>query len=243
MKRALLSSIACLSLGSSALAIDFGVGIGYTSLSPSGYVKYKGDTIDVKDDLNLGRSKKAYAYVDIGLPILPDIKVEYFPVEYSGSNTLKRNITFRNKIYTVNSDVSSKVKLDQLDIASYYKFHTPFIKPRVGLAVKVVFADIKLNSSTLGIYESKSLTAPIPLAYAGVYAEIPKTPFAFDVEAKGMAYSGNYFIDFKGLAMLKYKVLYAGVGYRYQKIKIDNISDTYSDLKFKGLTIETGLKF
>jgi len=243
MKRALLSSIACLSLVSSALAIDFGVGIGYTSLSPSGYVKYKGDAIDVQDDLNLGRSKKANAYVDIGLPILPDIKVEYLPVEYSGSNTLKRKITFGNKTYTVSADVSSKVKLDQLDIASYYKLPIPYIKPRVGLAVKVVFADLKLNSSTLGLYESKSLTAPIPLAYAGVYAQIPKTPLAFDVEAKGVAYSGNYFIDFKGLAMLKYNVLYAGAGYRYQRLKIDNISDTYSDLKFKGLTVEAGVKF
>lgn len=61
-----LAFVGILAITSSSFALPFAdiqIGVGYNSLFPSGWVQYQGDKVDVKDDLNLGDSKKPNVYI------------------------------------------------------------------------------------------------------------------------------------------------------------------------------------
>ena len=216
--------------------IDLDIGVGYVNLSPSGWVKYKGDQADVKDDLKLGDSNNVNAYVQLGLPVLPTIKLEYLPTNYEGSGTVTL-LRFANKTYT--GKIDTKLKLDQYDLSLFYNIPLPFVTPRLGLAVKYLDGYAYVKAPVVG--EGKAdITAPIPMVYVGAHVSLPGIPIEADIEGKGIAYQGNSLIDIKGMGMFTLVGIpligkaYIGAGYRYQKLKLDDIDGLYSDIKFKG---------
>ncbi len=228
--------------------IDLDVGVGYINLSPSGWVKYKGTQVDVKDDLKLGDSNNVNAYVQIGLPVLPNIKLEYLPTNYEGSGTVTIPFTFAGKTYTTGVPIDTKLKLDQYDLSLFYNIPLPFITPRLGLAVKYLDGYAYVKAPVVGKGKA-DVTAPIPMVYAGAHVSLPGIPIEADVEGKGIAYQGNSLIDIKGMGMFTLVGIpligkaYIGAGYRYQRLKLDDIDSLYSDIKFKGFFGEVGVSF
>jgi outer membrane protein len=229
--------------------MDLKVGAGYTSLSPSGWVKYKGDSIDVEKDLRLGDSKNLNAYIQIGLPVLPNIKLEYLPTKYEGEGQINKSFTFGNVTFNASDTVKSKIDVKQYDLSLFYNLPIPVVTPRLGLAVKYLDGYVDIRTINTNQHERKSLNAPIPMVYAGVNVAVPVIPVELDVEGKGIAYKGNSLIDVKGMVMLTITKIpmigkaYIGGGYRYQKLKLDDVDGLYSDIKFKGLVGEVGFSF
>jgi len=227
--------------------VDLKAGVGYVNLSPSGWVKYKGTEVDVKDDLKIGNSSNANAYVQIGFPVLPNVKVEYLPTNYKGSGKISKTFTFGNKTFSASAPIDSKLNLTQYDISLFYNLPVPIITPRIGLAVKYLDGNIKVKTS--GQEATANLNTPIPMLYAGIHVNVPGIPVEADIEGKGISYNKNSLIDIKAMGMFKLIGLpmigkfYIGGGYRYQKLKIDNVSNIYADIKFKGLFGEVGVEF
>ncbi len=227
--------------------IDLKAGFGYVKLSPSGWVKYKGDTVDLKKDLHLGDSKDINAYLQVGLPVIPNIKFEYLPTKYEGSGKVSKNFKFGDFTFTVTDKAHTKIDIKQYDLSLFYNLPVPFIKPRLGLAVKYLDGYIDIRTTTK--HEHVNVNAPIPMLYAGINAGIPGIPFEIDVEGKAIAYKGNSLIDVKGIGMFTLVGIpfigkaYLGAGYRYQKLKLDDVDDLYSDVKFKGPFAEVGVEF
>jgi len=95
------------------------------------------------------------------------------------------------------------------------------------------------------------------MLYLGASVSVPLIPMVsdliFDLEGKGISYDGNSLVDVKALAKVKILSipaiagLYAGLGYKYQRLKIDNLDvngkDFNSDLKFQGILGEVGIEF
>ena len=229
--------------------IDLKAGAGYVNLSPSGWVKYKGTEVDVKDDLHWGNSGNINAYIQLGLPVLPNIKVEYLPTKYDGTGKVSKTFTFGGIGFTATDNVYSKLDLKQYYISLFYNLPVPIITPRIGLTVDYLDGNTYVKSLTTNIEREASFKAPIPMVYLGVNAGLPGIPVEVDVEAKGIAYQGNSLIDIKAIGMFKIVgipmvgSLYIGAGYRYQRLKLDDIDGLYSDIKFKGLFGEVGVEF
>ncbi|RMA97216.1 TIGR04219 family outer membrane beta-barrel protein [Hydrogenothermus marinus] len=246
---AILISTAVVGTSFAIPGIDLKVGAGYINLSPSGWVKYKGNQVDVKNDLHWGDSGNINAYLELGLPILPNIKVEYLPAKYDGTGKITKTFKFGDYTFTASDNIYSKLKLDQYYLSLFYNLPIPFVKPRIGVAVDYADGYAYVKSLTTGQEDRADFKAPIPMAYLGLHASVPKLPIEFDFEGKGIAYKGNRLIDIKAMGMFTLIGIpligkaYVGGGYRYQKIKLDDIDNVYSDLKFKGFFGEVGVEF
>jgi len=230
--------------------IDFKAGIGYVQLSPSGWVKYKDVTSpDVKDDLHWGKSTGINPYIELGLPVLPNIKVEYLPTSYDGTGKVSKSFKFGGISITASDNVYSKLKLDQYYISLFYNLPIPVITPRIGLSVDYIDGYAYVKSLTTQQDKKANFKAPIPMLYLGVNADMPAVPIEFDVEGKVIAYNKNRLVDIKAMGMFTLLGIpmigkaYIGAGYRYQQLKLDDIDGLYSDIKFKGFFGEVGVSF
>ena len=233
--------------------VDLKAGIGYQMLSPSGYVNYDGDNIDVENDLNWDDSKSVFGYAEIGLPVLPNIRVEYLPTLYEGTGNVNKSVKFGNISLNYKDRVYSKFDVNQIDVVAYYGIPIPIVNPKLGLAVKVLDGNVYVKSLTTQQDENVDLTLPIPLVYIGFDINPPMIPVSLYIDGKGIAYNGSSLIDAK--ATLKYEFvglplignLYIGGGYRYQRFKLDDVDidgkKLNADLKFKGPFVEAGVQF
>jgi outer membrane protein len=231
--------------------------IGGWDQSPSGDFSYKSaaatDKLDLETDLGFQDKTEFMGRVKIDMPsIIPNVYIMATPMSFDGTGTKAVNFTFGDRTFDSSSAITSKLDMDQYDIALYYS--VPFLETAtidtlnidLGLNVKVIEFDAQVtgidNATGLAVTEAKSVTLPVPVIYAGIQVN-PTDKFAIEGEARGIAYSGNHYYDFIG--RVKYQVfgpLFIAGGYRVQDIKIDE-EDIRAEMEFSGPFAEAGLIF
>lgn len=231
----------------SALGLEAAVGV--WNQDPSGDVSYKGQSLDVENELKYDSETRLFGRVKIDMPLLfPNIYIMGTPMEFEDNGSKNINFTFGNKTFNGNVPFSSKLQLDHYDIALYYGL--PFLKTatagkfnaEVGLNVRMIDFKADINQPQTNKSESKSLDIWMPMIYIGAQLKPVKT-LAVEAEARGIAYSGNHYYDLIGRLKVKpVGPLFIAGGYRYENIKIDE-SDIKASLKFKGPFIEAGVEF
>jgi len=232
---------------------------------PSGFVSYEahGNSnyyLDLKNDAHFSQKTQPYIGVRItnSLPILPNLKLDYMPMKFSGSGTLNRTIVFGGTTYQANANINLNAKMNRFDILTYY--HLPFIstatkdmlKVRLGLNVRIVdfsesFTGTEVNTNQT-VTESKSLTVPVPMGHVGVtFSPIKQVSLVGDLNY--VSYGSNNYYDYNaGLRLSPKGILHSmivpfiQVGYRYEKLKIDQ-SSVYADVKVKGPYALIGVEF
>ena len=209
-----------------------------------GWVKYKGNEIDVKDDLHIDDKTKFQASFEWRhkLKLIPDIKVNYLHVKTSGTGTITKDITFGGVTFNISDKVHTDFKADQVDVTFFYnpvergKFNV-----QVGLGFKYLTGHVNLKSLTTGIYSNTDYDIPVPYVYTSAVTKF--SHFSFGIEEKGLTYSGSYFYDWKLKGGLEYGRVFADIGYRYERLKIEDVEDLSTDLKIKGAFGEIGFRF
>lgn len=241
--------------------LELDVSAGAVVQKPEGAIQYpvpNGDVIDIKKDLGLGDETKVFGRVKFEhfLPIIPNIYIQYMPMEFTGSGNLQKNITYGNITFSTNAKVDSNIKLDRFDLGLYWGL--PFsglltagiLDPELGINVRVIdfkgtiTGQEKLTGQTKT--ETKSATIPVPMIYAGLGVKPPAIPISFRGEIRGISVSKVTYYDWSLEARAKplpLIPLYLSAGYRYEKFKIDNISDIYTDLTVKGPFFMVGASF
>ena len=218
------------------------------------------DYLDLKNDAHFSQKTQPYIGVRItnNLPILPNLKLDYMPMKFSGSGTLNRQITFGGTTYQANANFNLNAKLNRFDILAYY--HLPFIstatkdmlKIRLGLNVRVVdfsesFTGTEVNTNQT-VTESKSLTVPVPMGHVGVtFSPIKQVSLVGDLNY--VSYGSNDYYNYNAglrlspVGLFKSAIVpFIQVGYRYEKLKIDQ-SSVYADVKVKGPYALIGIEF
>lgn len=236
-----------------ASAIGLEAAVGVWSQYPSGDISYKGQSLDVENELNYDSETRLFGRVKIDMPMLiPNIYLMATPMEFEGNGSKNTNFTFGDKTFTNNVPFASKLQLDHYDIALFYGL--PFLKTatlgklnaEVGLNARIIDfkSEIAGRDAVTGLQttESKSLTLPVPMLYLGAQFK-PVKVVSLEAEVRGIAYSGNHYYDLIGRLKIKPvgPVFIAG-GYRYEDIKIDE-SDVKANFKFKGPFMEVGVEF
>lgn len=241
--------IAAFIMPQTAFALGIEAAIGGWSQDPSGDISYKGQSLDVGNDLKYGSKTKAMGRVKIDMPLLiPNIYLMYTPMKFDGDGSKNVNFTFGNRTFSGNVPFSSSVKLDHYDLGLYYGI--PFVNTATakklnvdaGLNIRVIDFNAEVKQPATGITESKGLTIPLPMVYVAAQFK-PIKYFAAEAEARGIAYSSNHYYDLIGRLKVKPidNVFVAG-GYRYENIKIDQ-SSVKANLKFSGPFFEAGIEF
>ncbi len=252
-------------LGSTALSfgvpmINGEVSIGGMSQDPSGYIQYPAGTgtpVDVEKTLGLDKETKFFARAKLEIPIIPNLYVQYIPMKFSGVGRYTDKVRFGNVEFQANIDLNTTVKLDHYDVGLYYNL--PFIStatagildPELGVNVRIIDFEGKItgrevNTNTVRT-ETKTATIPIPMAYVGLGVNLPYIKLVG--ELRGITYSGHRYYDLMGEVRVKplsipaLASFFIGVGYRYEELKLDNLSDINAKLKVKGPFIHGGISF
>ena len=227
-----------------AKASQFSFSIGPQRELFRGWVKYKGNEIDVKDDLHIEDKTKFQASFEWRhkVKLIPDVKVDYLHVRTSGTGTITKDITFGGVTFNVSDKVHTDFKADQIDVTFFYNpVERERLNVQIGLGFKYLTGYVDLKSLTTGDYSNTDYDIPVPYLYASVIAK--SSHFRFGIEGKGLAYSGSYFYDWKLKGGVGYGRLFANIGFRYERLKIDDVEDLSTDLKIKGIFGEAGVRF
>ena len=224
--------------------------VGVMKQKPKGWIQYKGDRVDLKDDLRFDDETKFFAKAKIEhpIPLLPNIYLQYIPMDFKGDTN--KTFTFDNKTYSVN--VHTEVQLDHYDIGFYY--NVPMVSAltsgvfdaEVGLLLRIIDFEAKVSSPGQPT-SSTSFTAPIPMLYGSV-SITPIDLISVVVEGKGIKYSDNYYYDLLGeirISPLNGIVMkpYISLGYKVERLRIDDVDDTYSDIRIKQPYLAIGVNF
>jgi len=228
-------------------AIGLEAAIGIWNQDPQGGLGYKGDSLDLDNDLKYTRTAKFFGRAKIDMPlIIPNLYILATPMSYDGTATNIASFTFGDQNFIANTPFSSTLKLDHYDLALYYG--VPFLKQAtlgminidVGLNMRVF--DLKAEVSQGDKRESKSFFMAVPMVYVGFQAK-PTDSLSLEGEIRAITYNANHYYDLIG--RVKYRVfglVFVSAGYRYEKISID-YNEVKSDIIFSGPLLELGLQF
>ncbi|NPA12621.1 MAG: TIGR04219 family outer membrane beta-barrel protein [Aquificae bacterium] len=251
---ALLTGGLFVSSASALPMVNGEISAGFIKQDIDGWVQYEGDKIDVDDDLNMGTENSFFlrAKLEHPIPLLPNIKLQYTKMRFEGDGTVSKDYKFGFITITASDRVKSKLELDHYDVVLFYNL--PFINAtqvfdaEVGLNVRIIDFYVWVRDETRNQEDEKSLVVPIPMLHGALTTKLPLIPVSLLVEASGIAYQGNHYYDIAG--EIRYKPfrnlvadLFIGVGYKYEKIKIDDVDDTSADIKIKQPYFQVGLSF
>ena len=243
MKKIILSSICASLLTLSVQADIIGAEAGVSMWSASTSGSYKGSklgdtTIDVSNDLGYGSKSTNnffWVYIDHPVPLLPNIKIQQTNFTDNSSKLLNKTIKFDNKTYTANSNIKSELTLNQTDIIAYWRILDNWVNFDLGLNLKSIDGNVKIEDTNAQNNTNKSFKATVPMLYIKARFDLPLSGLSIEADASTISYSGNKFTDVKaGLVYQTSFGLGANIGIRNEQILIDNIDNFNSDLKISG---------
>jgi len=238
MKKVVLATLIATTL-SMADFIGGEINLGYYSHSPSGTLQYKGDSIDLENDLKWEDEQDIFfkAYFEHPIPIIPNIKVGYTEFSHSGDGTIQNNFRFGDSLFTSNTYIKSDFDLKMYDITLYYELLDNWLNLDAGVNVKYIDGEVSIKGNSNGrpINESTDFQVPIPMLYAKARFDVPTTDLSFQAEGNYVSYDGNTLYDMEVGARYTFALgLGMEVGYKLFKIKIDDIDDFNMDSDFNG---------
>ncbi|MEQ8859833.1 MAG: TIGR04219 family outer membrane beta-barrel protein [Pseudomonadales bacterium] len=216
----------------------FGVyaGAGTWQQSFSGGIASGGEKIDVEDDLDVNddANNVFYAALEHGVPVLPNVRMNYADVSGSGRNLLTRSVEFNGQVFTLSEDVASEVNLTQTDLVAYYEVLDNTLSLDVGVAARWVDGDVEVASASE--VAGAKFEGVLPLVYARTRFDLPFTGLWVGGEAMGLAYDGHQLLDAN--AQLGWESplgLGAEIGWRTLRLDLDDIDEIDSaDIDISG---------
>lgn len=230
----LLSLCATFALSASADTVGFEVGAAYWGAKTSGDFSYKGDTIDLEKDLGYGDKNTNFIWASFEhpVPIIPNLKIQH--TSFDESQSTNTNKVFDGKTYS--GVVNSNLKLNQTDFILYYELLDNWVNLDFGINGKYIDGSVSAsdNSGTTSA-STKDLSYVIPIVYAKAKFDLPLSGLSVETDVSYITYADSDFYDVKGGILYETSFGLGGtVGYRAEKIKLDDVSDAYSDIEIKG---------
>lgn len=225
------------------------VGAGLWSQDPRGHIQSDGDRADVEDDLQIGSETGYFVWADLRhpVPILPRLKLQYTPINLTGSGSVNNTFEFRGVQFAVEEDVDSEIELDQTDIVFYWTPWSLMFDLDVGLNIKYIDGFVEVESQDGGEREEVSFSGPLPLAYARTEFRLPGTGFFGGGEGSFLGYDGHRIVDLtlRGGYRTSYGVASLAVegGWKYQNIRLDDFDDMDADITVEGPYIGASVRF
>ena len=231
-----------------AFRLEMGAGVWQTD--PSGTIKYnQNPEFDVADTAGFDSENTPYAWIFVKhpIPIVPNVRLEYVDMEYSGY--ARASIVWNGVTYSATS--YNELQMRQLDGVLYYNLldNTFWLTLDLGLQVKYVDGSYKINDPTVPVNEDFS--GVFPLLYGRLRAEIMKTGIGVEAIARGIAYNSSSIFDAEikvDYTLNMIPVIHPGleVGYRVQSVDLDHDDIDISadaDVDFKGVFAGMTVRF
>jgi outer membrane protein len=242
MRRFLIPLLSLTAFASSAAADTVGIwaGANYWSYDISGTARYKSNNsandIDMDDDLGYNDSSTPviYAALEHPVPVLPNVRLVQTNIDDDADGRLTQSFTFGDITYNANEAVSSVVKLKQTDVTLYYSPLDNVVNIDLGLTAKYIDTEVRITGETSGT-EKADVSTWVPMLYAGVGVDLPLSGLSVSADGSVIGYSGSRFYDATVRATYETEwMLGIDVGYRTIGLELDDIDDSFADIKFSG---------
>jgi outer membrane protein len=203
--------------------VDVEVGARYWQANPDGFANYKGEDVDLQDDLGFDKEGTPNFYARAALPLIT-LDAEYTNLDYSG--TAKRTFEFGNLFSeTISAPTSLEARL--LHGGALFSLPLPFIDVGVGVGATNIDADYTVAT------ETGSANVTLPVAKAELRASLPMIPLNVGVRGNGIGFRGDQFTDITAEVGLEMGLLQLRAGYRQIALEYDG-DDLTVDNDFSG---------
>jgi len=249
MKRITLAAAMALSLTtSSALADTLGgeVAIGGWRHDPSGWILYPNTDptatrLDVDDDLHLDTQSDLYlrAKFEHPLPIVPNLRLGYVHTATEGDGQVNREFTFGDITFGASENIHTKTELDNYDATVYYEVLDTGVDIDLGLTLRYMDGYVTVTSQTTGLEDTADIDFFIPMVYANVRTPVPFLEgLSVGAEGNWIGYDGSTVFDLQADVRYTFAMgVGLEAGYRWQKIKLDDVDDTDADIDIDGFFV------
>ncbi len=128
------------------LRVEAGVGI--WNQDPEGHIQYQDLPLFSNSDVGYSDENRVYAWVNIKhpVPVLPNIRLEYTPMEFAGTSTA----TFQYNNTEFTSGAKSTLTIEQYDAVLYYNILDNTGWTTVDLGLDAKYIDTRFNASGQG---------------------------------------------------------------------------------------------
>jgi outer membrane protein len=234
---------------SSADAMRLEMGGGVWQQTPKGYAtRTDGDGV-----LNLNgtytssekESSEGYAWLLFKhpVPIIPNVRLEYVSISDSGFTT------GRVGGLPIPGSAATTIDIKEYDATLYYNVldNTLWTTIDLGIDAKYMTSDATVNPVPGFIGYSSSDSVVLPFVYGRLRVEIPSTGIGLESDVKYITYDGSTMYDIRAKVdyTFDFDVVKPGIelGYRTQKLVIDDGTKTDVNLEYSGVYAGVILRF
>jgi hypothetical protein len=210
-------------------------------------------TVDLDSELGLGDAEFAHelqAY--LRLPVIGIFTLGGWTTGYKGDEVLSETFTFGDVTFTAGTQVKTELELSVVYLNYEYDFSFSLgelVKLEVGplVGVRWMFARTSIESSLVSAEEEGSGGLPV----VGVHSALQITRWLrADAEVLGLAFQaaerGAFYIEAYGEVVAQLGPLFAGVGYKYAQLEIEDHSTSVefeADITMDGIYLTAGVRF
>lgn len=180
-----------------------------------------------------------YLALEHFVPVVPNIRIQYMPLETQGLATLNNSFNFAGTSFTAGSTVQGSLDLDNTDYILYYELlDNALVSLDLGLNAKHLKGDVTVATGNL--QGTERLNEWLPMLYVDTKIGILATRFDLFAAGSATRYKDSHLYDLQAgigyqlvdnlLLDVRFKV-----GYRAMDLRLDDVNDLYADLEFKGV--------
>lgn len=188
------------------------ISLGAYSHSPSGTASYTLPYIHTQSTADLEETfgwETEYdimfkAYIEHPVPLIPNVRLAYTPINYSGTGFGK---DFNWGELNINGAIDTELSMSMTDLTAYYELLDSDVELDVGLTLRYLSGNIdviphaSVNTAVVhvnaALSESVSLDSFAPMLYAKVRVNVPGTDISLQLEGNGLGYGDTLFYDYE----------------------------------------------
>ncbi|SMF64312.1 outer membrane protein [Alteromonadaceae bacterium Bs31] len=195
------------------------------------------------------QSQVFYVAIEHPIPVVPNIRLQYTPLEYDGFAVVEREFTWDDITFPANAPTTTQLDLSHTDITLYYEILDNWVSFDLGLTAKMVDGSASVDSRPEGtdpITEQTELNGTLPMAYAMARFDLPLSGAYLGGHINYVSYDGSTLSDLDVKLGWQYEsVLDVGfeLGYRQFKIELQEFEDANADLSFDGPYLNLAVHF
>lgn len=243
--------ILCATSASALPLVDVGVGARYWGAAPAGDLSYKGENLNLEDNLGFDREWSPNVYARAQLPFIA-VDAHFTQLDYSGKlkdySNFDSNYQFGDIDLSKVTDASTDATINLLHAGAMLSIPVPMFDLGVGVGADYIDAEASIDPKVTTIDKDiGSGTATLPVAKGFFQFSPPIVGLNFSLAGEGVTYSGNQFFDLRGKVGYEFQGLIVGDlqlegGYRIIDVDYDEES-LMLDSTFSGPFLGASLNF
>jgi len=175
------------------------------------------------------------------IPLVPNAKLIHTSFDTDGFTDLSTSFTFGGETFASDTRLDTDVEMSMTDHILYYEIlDNDLVSIDLGINAKKIDATISVDDTVNGVTGSQDVTGYIPMVYSKIEFGIPATDWSIFAEGSYLSIDDHSVSDLN--AAFEYRIIDSlavnvalQIGGRAVSIELDDLDNTFTDLKFSGV--------